>query len=140
MQQEQSRTFQPQIPNLQPIPITEDQFLQISVGQLLAKEPAANNATEQLEQQIQCWELSEIFKCFKCLGFKCQQQPNVLQPQMMPIVSPKTQLSFNYVDGYFGGRNIEISVHFSNKCFILCMFVIFTGLIIPVVQKRKKKK
>ena len=136
MQQEQRRTFQPQRPNLQPIPITEDQFLQISVGQLLAKEPAANNATEQLEQQIQCWELSEIFKCFKCLGFKCQQQPNVLQPQMMPIVSPKTQLSFNYV----GGRNIEISVLFSNKCFILCMFVIFTGLIIHFVPKKKKEK
>ena len=58
----------------QPIPIAEDQFLQITIGQLLAEESAANNANEQLEQQIQCWVLSAVFKCFKC-----QQQPTFLQ-------------------------------------------------------------
>ena len=75
----------------QPIPIAEDQFLQITIGQLLAEESAANNANEQLEQQIQCWVLSAVFKCFKCLGFKCQQQPAFLQlPSNDARSEPKT--------------------------------------------------
>lgn len=121
VKQEQVRQFQPQIPNLvNRFPLQKINFYK----SLLA------NYLQRNQPQIMRMNNNN-----NNVGFYQQQFSNVSNasvsnannnngrfynyPQMMPMVSPKTQLSFNYVDSYFGGRKYW---NFSNKfyCVYFC--------------------
>ena len=106
LKQEQGRPFQPQIPNLiNRFPLQKINFYKSLLANYLQRSQPQIMRMNNLNNKYNAGYYQQFSNVSNASVSNVNNNQRFYNyPQMMPVVSPKPQLSFNYGDGYFGGR------------------------------------